>query len=325
MTEMDPQGEGDVHWQAAMWFAKLKTLPVSRATLEDFFAWKRAPAHAAAFESVERLWDKAGTIADDPAIIAATAAAYHRAPERRVGWRPRVAVPAAFALLLAAGGVGYVSLGQGGETYATTIGEQSDVRLADGSQVRLDTDTKLTVAFSDKARRVTLEQGQASFAVTHDPAHPFTVDAGGTRVTAIGTRFDVRRDGSATSVTLVEGRIRIDPAHGAPNYLVAGQQWSDAKGLRVPAPADVASATAWETGRIILDGRSLADAIAEVNRYAAHPVRLDAPRYAQARLSGSVVTGDTASFVAATTAMLPLAATTHDDGSVTLAERKDRM
>lgn len=324
MTVTRPQGEGDAHSQAAMWYAKLKTLPVSRATLEDFFAWKRAPAHAAAFDAVHQFWEKAGTVASEPDIIAATQEAFNRKARRRTGWRPSVALPAAFALMLAAGGIGYFALGRNGDIYATRVGEQSAVRLEDGSQVRLDTDTRLRVAFADGARRVKLEQGQAAFAVAHDAAHPFTVDAGGTRVTAIGTRFDVRRDAGRTSVTLVEGRIRIDPPRGNPQYLVAGQQWSDGAPTSVQA-ANVTSATAWESGRIVLDGRSLADAIAEVNRYAAHPVRLDAPDYARARLSGSVVTGDTASFVAATTAMLPLGATTGADGSVTLSERRDRM
>jgi transmembrane sensor len=326
MTVTDPQGEGDVHAQAAMWFAKLRTLPVSRTTLEAFFAWKREPAHADAFDAVHRFWDKAGVVADEPAILAATQEAIHRRRQGRAGWRKVSALPAALAVLLAAGGVGYLALGRGGNTYVTSVGEQSAVRLEDGSQVRLDTDTRLRVAFADGERRVTLDHGQASFAVAHDPAHPFTVDAGGVRVTAIGTRFDVRRDGGTTSVTLVEGRIRIDPVAGNPRFLVAGEQWSDSGDAAASVrPANVADATAWESGRIILDGRSLAAAIAEVNRYAAHPVHLDAPRYAQARLSGSVMTGDTTSFVAATTAMLPLRATTDANGSVTLSERRDRL
>lgn len=319
MTEPHPQGEGDVHAQAATWFARLRTLPVSRETLDAFFLWKKEPDHAAAFDAVQSFWSKAGLVADDPAIAALTIEAFHRNLRfASTGWA-KVALPAACAVLLAAGWIAYSGYGRTGDRYSTRVGEQRAVRLADGSELKLDTNTKLSVKFGGGARRVALEQGQASFTVVHDPSHPFIVDVGGARVTAIGTRFDVRRDGVATSVTLVEGRIRIDPAAGTSQFLVAGQQWSSAPGgTALKVAADVASATAWEKGRIVLDGRSLADAIAEVNRYSVHSVRLDAPHLEQARLSGSVTAGDTASFIAAATALLPLHAAMGADGSVTL-------
>ncbi|WP_457832782.1 FecR domain-containing protein, partial [Staphylococcus aureus] len=57
-----------------------------------------------------------------------------------------------------------------GDRYATAIGEQRTIRLADGSKVMLDTDTVLTVAFEEKARRISLARGQAYFTVAHDTA-----------------------------------------------------------------------------------------------------------------------------------------------------------
>ena len=62
-----------------------------------------------------------------------------------------------------------------------------------------------------------------------------------------------------------------------------------------------------------------------MDRYTAHRIIVDAPRYAQAQLSGSVVVGDTASFVAAATAMLPLRAVVGADKSITLVERADNL
>jgi transmembrane sensor len=102
-----------VHSQATMWFAKLRTRPVSPATVESFQKWQREPAHAVAYEAVERFWSKAGTVADSPVIIAATEAAFQRRSSRIPAWRPTFAVPAALALMLAVGGIGYLALERG--------------------------------------------------------------------------------------------------------------------------------------------------------------------------------------------------------------------
>lgn len=71
----------------------------------------------------------------------------------------------------------------------------------------------------------------------------------------------------------------------------------------------------------MLEGRTLADAIAEVNRYTAYPVRLEAARYAGRKVGGSFDVGDVKGFVAATTALLPLQAVTGTDGTTRLIDR----
>jgi len=81
---------------------------------------------------------------------------------------------------------------------------------------------------------------------------------------------------------------------------------------------DTTPTTAWTQGRIVLDGMTLEHAVTEVNRYVNAPVRLDAPGFADARISGSVETGDIGSFTTAVTAVLPLKAHTNSDGSVVL-------
>lgn len=75
-------------------------------------------------------------------------------------------------------------------------------------------------------------------------------------------------------------------------------------------------------GRIVLDGMTLERAVAEVNRYVKTPVRLDAARFANTRISGTVDAGDTGSFTKAVTAILPLKSEINSDGSITLQDRQ---
>ncbi len=76
--------------------------------------------------------------------------------------------------------------------YVTGAGQKSTVTLADGSRVILDANSTLDVAFAERQRAVRLLNGHAFFDVAHDPGRPFTVQAAGRVVTALGTQFDVK-------------------------------------------------------------------------------------------------------------------------------------
>jgi transmembrane sensor len=326
MTQSE-RAQKEARAQAADWFARLKTLPVSRDTLEQFFEWRRVEAHAAAFDEVERLWGQAAQVADHPDIRRVTRSAFDR-PNAGRARRRLVAITAA-ALALIAGGTAFLGFHRSGDRYETDVGQQSVVALADGSKVALDTDTRLMVRLEKDGRHIVLDHGQAYFSVAHDAARPFAVEAGGVQVIATGTQFDVRHTGEVTEVTLVEGGVNVrTPGADGFRRMSAGQKMVMRAGQ---APfvhtVDTAAATAWKRGQIILDGMTLADAIAEVNRYTSRPVALDAPRYAGNKVGGAFDTGDIESFVQATTALLPLRAVRAADGRIHLTDMdiKSRM
>ncbi|MGJ3648204.1 FecR family protein [Sphingomonas sp. GlSt437] len=325
MTGTQQHGEDTAEAEAAEWFARLKSLPVSRTTLQQFFDWRREDRHAEAFAAVERVWEQAGDLADRPAIRAATEAAVDRAPRQRwfaSPFKPAVAALAAVLLVLLGSGITYWLVQPASNAYATRVGEQSMIALEDGSKMTLDTDTRVVVSFDRDQRRVVLTRGQAFFTVAHDSVRPFRVTAGDAQVQATGTQFGVRRDGGAVDVTLVEGSVRVATPTAQPTILAAGQQLAlGADKTLVVHKIDTAAATAWKSGRIVLDRWTLGRALGEVNRYTTHPVELDAPQFADARLSGTFDVGDIDSFVAATTAVLPLDAVRDPDGAVRLVDR----
>jgi len=55
-----------------------------------------------------------------------------------------------------------------------------------------------------------LDSGEAYFDVVHDAKRPFTVYAGNRRITDIGTKFSVFRNGDDVRVTVREGRVRVE-------------------------------------------------------------------------------------------------------------------
>src|SRR3546814_3976774 len=84
--------------------------------------------------------------------------------------------------------------------------------MQDGSKVQLDLGASLTVRLSPDKRDIELRQGRVMFRVAHDASRPFIVDAGAGRITALGTQFQVQREGEAVSVILLEGSLGIDSA-----------------------------------------------------------------------------------------------------------------
>lgn len=311
--------------QAAQWFARLKTLPVSHATLKDFFAWRRDAGNSEAFEEAERFWSEAGKVGESPSILRAIDAAERRQARRFLPtMRPwAIAAVACGVLLLAAWGLHL--LFPGGQRFDTGTGEQRVVALEDGSRLHLNTETTVHVRYNAKARNLVLTSGEALFSVAKNKARPFIVSAGGVVVTATGTRFDVTLRNKRAAVTLVEGRVSVRAPDGSTTWLEPGEQWQWPTERSPVHKVRTENVTAWTQGRIVFDDTALAKAIAEINLYGGKKVVLDAPQFASRRLSGSFQVGDSESFAAAITGFLPLQQQTDREGRIHLSAAQEEQ
>ena len=261
---MDAPAPSAADAAAADWAVRLDagTLPPdARAALD---AWLAAdPRHEGALLRAQAAW---ATLVPDP-----LPAERPLSPDRR-RWLAAGARAAGLAAV-AAGGAALWLWPAPDDALATLRGEQRRARLADGSTMLLNTDSRSRVAYTPERRRVTLDQGEAWFEVARDRARPFVVEAGAVRVEAVGTAFAVRRTAGRAEVAVTEGRVRIwsvaDPARFL--FLDAGTRASvaEAEGASdaVVQSGGVADALAWRRGEIVLDGRTLGDAAAEFNRY----------------------------------------------------------
>jgi transmembrane sensor len=171
--------------------------------------------------------------------------------------------------------------------------------MADGSEVTLNTNSEIRVAVSERERRVELQQGEAFFEVAKDSRRPFVVVVGNKRVIAVGTRFSVRRDDEDIEVVVTEGKIRLESA-GSPQPVAAGTiaHASDAGVLlQKTGLAAAEEALSWRKGILVFHETTLADAIAEFNRYNIHKIVIADPGVASLRVAGNFRANNVDAFV----------------------------
>lgn len=91
-------------------------------------------------------------------------------------------------------------------------GSKSLIKLPDGSQVWINSGSKITYSklFSSETRELTLD-GEAYFDVVKDPRHPFIVHTSGIDVKVLGTAFNIRcyPDEKNIEASLVRGSLEV--------------------------------------------------------------------------------------------------------------------
>jgi transmembrane sensor len=286
--------------QAADWHARLNKLDVPYADMQAWQAWMAIDANKKAYDEVEAFWRRSEALKADPDIKTLMADALARtapqslAPPRR---RPYAPILALAVVAMVAGG--YVLWGP--RVYSTGVGEQRTIQLADGSTVMLDTDSQVAVRFTGAKRDLRLGRGQALFDVAHDSKRPFVVTAGATSVTALGTRFDVRREAKGATVTLVRGSVEVRERDrdSAPQVwrLTPGQRVATHASATKPSAVDVDTATSWTSGRLVFHAVPLRTAVAEFNRYERQKIEVADGPVGDELISGVFAIGDADTFV----------------------------
>ena len=187
--------------------------------------------------------------------------------------------------------------------YQTAHGEQGTWQLPDGSTLRLDSETAVTVHYSSAGRLVELNRGQLWVAVAHDARRPFHVRAGAAEVAAIGTEFDVYRMRASTRVTVLQGQVAVSVLNAGTQRtlrVAADQevQLNDGVLPDAAAPAHRRETMAWLEKKIVFERRPLGEVAEEFNRYNAVPFTIDDPALRRLPISGAFDVADVESFAA---------------------------
>jgi transmembrane sensor len=284
----------DLRAEAVEWFVLLDGGHASEDDRARHRAWLAARSeHRDAYGSVKETFSVAQ-------MAQATSSASARGMMERCAYAARAFGRPQWALLAAGGAVLAVLLGvrQFGPDllatrYTTGVGEHRDLALADGSVVHLNAATSLSVRFSDKARDIDLLQGEALFEVAHDPSHPFRVHAAARTIQAVGTAFDVDRQGTAVEVAVSEGTVVVSaPGIAAPNPAMHASDASAtvSKGYVVTYRASEALAEqhaitpelvgSWRHGVLYYEDVPLAQLAGDLDRQFGTVTRIDDPKLA---------------------------------------------
>lgn len=222
----------------------------------------------------------------------------------------RFAIAASVLLAVAAGFGAYQRWTGDTDRYRTPIGGLASVPIPDGSKITLNTASEIRVAVNERERRIDLRQGEAFFEVAKDPNRPFVVEAGRKRIVAVGTKFSVRRDGESVEVVVTEGKVRVEdasrplrsklvetsgsaalpPGVDAPVFLTPGAiAYADEAGVLVQRKTLIEAEThlSWRSGVLMFREQSLADAVAEFNRYNARKIVIADPAVAALKVEGN--------------------------------------
>ena len=309
--------------EAAAWFARMKgpEAPQSRFAFE---AWRRAdPAHSDAYRSIEQTWR-------DSALVAHTdlgrTRSLHRVRAPFHGVPPWQKVAAGFATLgltlaLAFFLIRTLIAPVPPSQFVNAVGAPRSLRLADGSEVTLDTDSEIAANLGGPRRLVRVVRGRVRFDVAHDPAHPFVVDAGAGEVVARGTLFDVDLTRPAMAVTLYRGAVdvslgSIDGRSAVTRRLVPGQRIVQRASPSEPGPAVIAAPAGqdrWVSGMLSFDDTPLIDVAAQANRYSAHHIHV-APGAANLELTGTFPSNDNEDLARSLAAAFGIPFTARADG-----------
>ena len=320
--------------QAALWVTELHG-PDRNAALEaKVKQWiAEDPRHAAAFELATDAWQRSGNLPGHLPL--------REAVDRNSRMPRRVSRPILVGIAVLIAGLMVAIYLARDNALSTGAGEQRTVALNDGTEVSLNANSRVVVQYDERVRRVTLVKGEASFNVVKHQPRPFVVVAGDRKVVAVGTSFMVRREdssGSGFSVTLVEGRVAVEPLSGPDvlpmefmpatdlmpglKLLTAGQRLRFTRNTvdTVDSP-NLEKVTAWQRGQLIFDDASLQEAVTDFNRYASKTIVLGDAELAKLRVGGVFRIGDPTSFARAMAATYELSMS--DDGkTITLGSAR---
>lgn len=142
-------------------------------------------------------------------------------------------------------------------------GQKLDIKLSDGSRIRLNANSKLSYPekFAGEIRKVYLE-GEAYFEVAHVASRPFIVQTSHASTQVLGTSFNVLSGHEATEVTLVEGKVNVSTPDGQTAMLTPNLQAKIVRGYeRIDTKeVDVDKVIGWKDNTLRFDNISIKDA-----------------------------------------------------------------
>lgn len=278
---------------SAQWLTKLDR-GISNEEEAELRAWlAEDEANRTQFLTMAKLWDDMNSLAWLADL----------SPEPKLSSPNQWRIAAALLVLLVAGVAGTSAwLGRLAEdpaeriagvvadqvpiVYETAVGEQSSVRLTDGTEITLNTNSQVHVRLTKHHRLLTLLRGEAHVKVASDPDRPLSLLVRNRIIQALGTAFSVELDRQENiELVVTEGSVRVgsrpEPESSGSRVITpilptssttveAGQELiitANGSSKQLVAPEEIAARLSWRQGNLIFRGESLEEALQEVSKY----------------------------------------------------------
>ena len=302
---LDPISE-----QSIDWMVKLRAGTPDAALLERFNAWlAQAPAHAQAWATLqERLAGSFNTVrALDKRVPGQAGEA------RQLLLQPnstrRDALRAITGLGLLGGGLWLGARSPMGDSLladlSTGRGQQQNYSLADGSRLSLNANSAVSLHFDERQRLIVLHHGELVIQVASDPLRPLRVRTAEGEVQALGTRFLVSQQTSATRVVVLQHSVQARLFNGVTLELQEGQSAEMNATSIVPVTGDQRRRADWLNGRLNVLDEPLQHVVDALRPYCRGFVRV-APEVRQLRVQGVFPLNDPERTLTALAETLPI-------------------
>ncbi|QSX32573.1 FecR domain-containing protein [Shewanella avicenniae] len=307
--------------EAASWISRIQTGKLSDSEQAELRAWvSQSKTHEHELRVMSENWDRLQSMADRCNETASQPRDLTLKDSKHSSQWSKTAIRlvAAVALIVTIPFM-YIELvnqgldqGTNGQ-YATAVGTQKTLTLADGSIVTLNTDSKLVVNYNDDIREITLVRGEANFDVAKDKQHPFIVKAGHGDVQALGTSFAVRLEGETVDVLVSHGTVRVradeqvitkqqidNPEISSEEHKANHQQQvvlatagkrvvfdqKVVKSVTEEPKKDLERHLYWKRGFLDFTEQPLTQVVEEVSRYTNYKIIISSPTLNQLRVGG---------------------------------------
>lgn len=335
--------------EAASWVVRRGSEDFGPADETAFAAWlKASERHRDAFRRLAATWEDAAVLEelDDIADSVEEDAGSREAPP----WRSIGMLASAACVMAVIVGVMLTSAlepgpGQAQENqqdfprdYVTGVGEQRTIDLDDGSSIRLNTDSAVSVDMTAASRQVRLLQGEAFFDVAEDQRRPFTVESPAGSVRALGTSFATRlKDRRILEVTVAEGRVEMTPPEAPliegtgrdttdePIEVAAGSTatWTDGgPTVKAVTENELERRLSWRGGVVAFAGEPLRIVIEDVSRYTDVEIRIADAAIESLPIGGFFRIGEVEALLESLELVFGIEVQRTESGEIVLAQRE---
>lgn len=293
--------------EAAAWVARLDAAasPEDRRSFEDWLA--ENPAHRAAYDQAVSTYRQA-------ALIRHSSVARDRDLETHFPSRPSAfagrALAASLAALLLLGGYqlatgGLPFMGPPLQAVMLTSGTVAqNVKLEDGTAVRLEPASAIRIDLTRTQRRAQLQRGRARLAVVPD-SRPFLLEAGTARSEVREGEFELSVAGTQGEIREVKLEKSLSLADGPPTHAAQTQ-----------------SVVPTRDGLLEFKATPLAAVALQANQAGTNPMLAIDPRLADLRVTGVFRSGDTIALARSLAVVFDLELVRIRTGTLRLEPRK---